>query len=137
MRVLTTATVLMIGCGPGLLQNSPPRLLAVNGVQVSRLSGIPSGQSELFYTPGELFTIELDIKDQEGHNVSVWWPDSPRGWRFPSDETEGEWQVPGPDELLMPTQFLVVLEDDHRTNPRTASWFVPIWTEELPADTGL
>ncbi|MCO4743390.1 MAG: hypothetical protein KC912_01290 [Proteobacteria bacterium] len=137
MKRLLLMVCLLPACGPGLLQNSAPRLMSVNGVEVSRLQGIPWGQPALYYTPGELFEIEIEVKDQEGHEVRVWWPESPRGWRFPSDGTEGEWQVPPEEELLAPSSFVIVLEDDHRTNPRTATWFVPIWTEEPIMDTGL
>lgn len=126
---------LLSGCGPGLFQNSAPLLVEVNGVEVHRLRGIQTGDPRLMYTPGETFAIELEIKDQEGHNVSVWWPESPRGWQFPSDDIVGVWQVPPEDELII-SNFIVVLEDDHRTNPLTASWFVPLWHEN-EGDTGL
>lgn len=128
--------LLLTGCGPGLFQNSAPRLVTVNGVEVNRLTGIQTGDPRLYFTPGELFEIELEIKDQEGHDVSVWWPNSPRAWRFPSDETEGDWQVP-PAEELLDWQFIVVLEDNHRTNSLTSSYYVPLWTDELPSDSGL
>lgn len=124
----------LAGCGPGLLQNSAPRLDAVNGVEVPRLGPIPTGDPRLRYTPGESFAIDLDVSDQEGHAVSVWWPDAPRGWRFPSEGTTGTWEVP-PEEELLDWQFTVVLEDDHAKNPLTASWRVPLWTDAA-LDTG-
>ncbi|TNE87687.1 MAG: hypothetical protein EP330_17585 [Deltaproteobacteria bacterium] len=128
------ALLLLAGCGPGLLQNSAPRLRSVNGVEVTRLGGVPTGDARLKYEPGEVFVIELDIRDQEGNDVSVWWPDSPRGWRFPSDDTVGEWEVP-PEEEILDWNFLVVLEDQHPRNPLTASWRIPLWRDE-PLDTG-
>lgn len=130
--------ILLAGCGPGLFQNSPPRLKAVNGVEVTRLGGVPSGDPRLRYTPGTVFEIALDIQDREGNDVSVWWPDSPRGWRFPSEATVGEWDVP-PEAEILDWQFTVVLEDDHPRDPQTATWRVPLWRDdEAPVgDTGL
>lgn len=135
MRFL--ALLAMVGCGPGLLQNSAPRLTAVNGVEVTLLGGVPSGDARLRYVPGEIFEVDLDVRDREGNEIAIWWPESPRGWRFPSDDTVGEWEVP-PEEEILDWQFIVVLEDDHPRNSLTASWRIPFWRDELEDsdDTG-
>lgn len=131
MRLVLSGLCLLGGCTNEWFQNSAPELASVNGVAVSPLAGIPEGAEALRFSPGELFEIDLEVRDPEGHTVRIWWPEAPRGWRFPSDDTRGEWEVPPAEDYFeLPTPaFTVILEDRAESRPRMSTWFIPFWTD--------
>ena len=120
--------LLALACADPFL-NDPPRLDAVNGVQVERRgrdAWVPDGEPSLEVVPGEPFTIELVISDPDGDAVDAWWPRSPAGWEFDPDSAVGRWDVPD-GAIVVPLEL--ILRDDHPENPRSAGYWVPVWAE--------
>jgi hypothetical protein len=75
--------------------NNPPRVLSFNGVETERdFDGDYFIDQDFTFAPGETVPFELEVRDPEGHDIEIWWPDAPPGFDFPHDGTSGAWEVP-------------------------------------------
>ena len=125
---LVPATLAVAGCGAVDLQNDPPRLRSVNGVEISRFGYYDGDDPRWRFTQGEDYPIELEITDPEGNGVRVWWPWSPGGFEFDPDQTAGVWHVP--EDHIPWADLVLVLEDTHRTDPRASTWYLYLWSDQ-------
>lgn len=84
--------LVLLSCGN---INRPPKIQAFNGYPAERdIWGDVRIDHQFLYDPGDTIDFSLDVLDPELQQLSIWWPESPPGFDFPYDGTEGTWEVP-------------------------------------------
>lgn len=114
---------MLLACDPQIGINNPPRLVHFNGYSPRQFDdAYDDPVNEI--VPGERFEFSFEVSDPEGQDVRAWWPWAPAGVVLDPDERQGYWDVP---EGAFGTDFLLILEDTHRREPRASTWWLPLW----------
>ena len=69
--------------------NTEPRFMAVNGLDVKRLFGIPFLPDPIVVRPDEPVAIDITVVDRERDEIELIFPHAPVGWDFPRTGTTG------------------------------------------------
>ena len=112
----------LFACGDPYL-NDPPRLISVNGVDLQSAWRYGYTRPELTVQEGVDFEIDMEIRDPEGHDFRIWFPNAPVGLEFDPDETTAVWRNPDRTFLL---DVQLVMEDLHPRNPQISTEYLPI-----------
>jgi hypothetical protein len=92
--------------------NHDPSFLSFNGHEVRRdIFGNTWVDGEFWFTPGEGIRFEVEVIDQDGDEVALWWPKAPPGFTFPPEAREGRWEVPEDFAVDLWDFWLVAVDD--------------------------
>ncbi len=134
MRAPAICTVLLL-CPACSRSNRAPLFMTFMGEPVvQELFDDPYVDRGFTFSPGETVDIDIEVRDPEGQDVELWFPQAPPGLSFEPEARKGTWNVP--EDFPAAWWTLVIIAQDSG-DPSGASTLRVDWlSRDTTEDTG-